>query len=415
MKLKQLAPLFLILLAGCGPLPMDDSQMASSLADGFSAKLASYRAPASLEDYVKRLMTEGRDWRMHGIYIESLDTEEPIAMLNESAEFNPASVTKLATTLAALDRLGREHRFRTEFRTDGDFDSATGDLYGNLILIGGGDPSFSLADARKVGDALRRLGVRRVRGGLLVVGDFICNENSDPQVSARVFRRNVGVSIVNQTRITGFENLAPSSRFLAAVESDTLLDIVHYLNAHSVNSMAEMLGTHVGGPQGVQNFLVQKVGVPAQSIHISYASGLEVNRITPRDTVKMLRSMIQWLSANNLDPGSVMAVAGIDAGTLRGRFGDGRFAGSVVAKTGTLYSTDDGVAALAGIMYTRDRGPLLFAVYDMAEGRNVPHLRRIQDEFIRKIIKECGGPQPLISRAMRNATERPESRLVMGV
>lgn len=414
MRLKQFAPLFLLLLAGCGPLPIDDANMARSFSDGFSAKLASYRAPVALDDYVNRLVAEGRDWRQHGIYIESLETEEPIALLNESAEFNPASVTKLATTLAALDRLGRDHRFRTEFRGDGEIDPLTGDFNGDLILLGGGDPSFSLADARKVGDSIRKIGIRRVRGSLIVVGDFICNENSDARVSAQVFRRNSGIVMTSETRFESFAGYVPRGRYLVTVESDSLLNIVQYLNAHSINAMAEMLGTHVGGPLGVQRFMIDKVGVPAQSIHISFASGLEVNRITPLDTVRMLRSMIQWLSANNLNPGSVMAVAGIDAGTLRGRFGEGKFAGSVIAKTGTLFSTDAGVAALAGIMYTRNRGPLLFAIYDMAEGRNVPHLRRIQDDFLKKVIKECGGPAPIISRAMRNAAGRPQSRLLAG-
>ncbi len=415
MRLRFCAPLLLLICAACGSLPLDDTRMARSFSDGFAAKLAAYRAPAALDEYVNRLMAEGRDWRMHGIYIEALETAEPVAMLNESAEFNPASVTKLATTLAALDRLGRNHRFRTEVRADGEIDPATGDLAGDLILLGGGDPSFSLADARKVGDSLRRMGIRRVRGGLIVVGDFICNENSDPRISAQVFRRNSDIVITEPTRYESFVGYRPRGRYLLTVESDSLLNIVQYLNAHSVNAMAEMLGTHVGGPLGVQRFLIDKVGVPAESIHISYASGLEVNRITPLDTVRMLRAMIQWLENNDLNPGSVMAVAGIDSGTLRGRFGEGKFAGSVIAKTGTLFSTDAGVAALAGIMYTRDRGPLLFAVYDMAEGRNVPHLRRLQDDFLKKIIRECGGPKPIISRSMRNASGKPQSHIIAGL
>jgi serine-type D-Ala-D-Ala carboxypeptidase/endopeptidase (penicillin-binding protein 4) len=205
----------------------------------------------------------------------------------------------------------------------------------------------------------------------------------------------------------GFEKYVPRGRLLLTVESDSLLEIVRYLNAHSVNSMADMIGMHIGGPGGVQKFLINSIGLPSDAVYISHASGLEVNRMTPKDTVNLLRALMRWLTANNLDPSAVMAVAGIDAGTLRGRFA-GRFAGSVVAKTGTLFSTDRGVAALAGIIYTRDRGPLLFAVYDMAEGKQVPQLRRVQDEFLKELILECGGPDP---QARRNTGKpRLESR-----
>jgi serine-type D-Ala-D-Ala carboxypeptidase/endopeptidase (penicillin-binding protein 4) len=166
--------------------------------------------------------------------------------------------------------------------------------------------------------------------------------------------------------------------------------------------MADTLGMHIGGPLGVQKFLVHSIGMPSDAVYISHASGLEVNRMTPKNTVNLLRAMVRWLSENDLDPSAVMAVAGIDSGTLRGRFG-GQFAGSVVAKTGTLHSTDSGVAALAGIMYTRDRGPLLFAIYDMAEGKQVPQLRRVQDEFLKQLILECGGPAPQARRNGRPA------------
>ncbi len=87
-----------------------------------------------------------------------------------------------------------------------------------------------------------------------------------------------------------------------------------------------------------------------------------------------------------------MAVAGMEAGTLAGRFTDDEFAGSVIAKTGTLRTTDGGAAVLAGLAFTRERGTVIFAVYDMAEGRQVLRLRQRQDEFLKNLIHELGGP-----------------------
>ncbi|MBK7598173.1 MAG: D-alanyl-D-alanine carboxypeptidase [Acidobacteria bacterium] len=95
--------------------------------------------------------------------------------------------------------------------------------------------------------------------------------------------------------------------------------------------------------------------MPEDSVFISRASGLEVNRLTPRETVRMIRAMVEWLSKNELRPASVMAVAGIDAGTLRGRFTESGFAGSVVAKTGTLHTTDSALRLAGVILHPQTR------------------------------------------------------------
>jgi D-alanyl-D-alanine carboxypeptidase len=400
----------LVLIVGFAWVTLYGPKTARSLSDGEPAGSAGYHDPVSLKKYVDRLMSDGRNWRQHGVYVETLEGAEPVAMLNEEAEFNPASVIKLATTLAALDKLGRNHRFRTEFRTEGEIDHQTGNLNGDLILLSGGDPSFSIADAQKAGEALRNLGIRQVSGSLKVVGSFTCDENSSTQASAGIFRTQTKLPFVKPISYEGFEKYTPRGHLLMTVESDSLLEIVRYLNAHSVNAMADMLGMHIGGPLGVQKFLVNGIGMPSDAVYISHASGLEVNRMSPKNTVNLLRAMMRWLSENDLKPSAVMAVAGVDAGTLRGRFAGGQYAGSVVAKTGTLFTTDSGVAALAGIMYTRDRGPLLFAVYDMAEGKRVPQLRTVQDEFLRQLIIECGGPAPKARRNGGNA--QPQSRLI---
>jgi hypothetical protein len=88
-----------------------------------------------------------------------------------------------------------------------------------------------------------------------------------------------------------------------------------------------------------------------------------------------------------------MPVAGIDSGTLRARLSRDDVRGSVIAKTGTLVSLDNGVSTLVGIAYTKAGGPLLFAVFNSAG--NVNAYRRLQDEFIEHVIAEEGGPVPV--------------------
>lgn len=413
-------PFFLVFLfAACSTVSPRQMQLSTALLPANSEKSAkpatkpvkSYTAPQALTEFQNRLLSEGRSLQQHGVYIEKRDGGEPVAMLNENVTFNPASVIKLATTLAALEKLGPQHRFHTEFRAAGNVNPKTGELQGDLILLSGGDPAFSIADARTVGDELRRLGVRRISGSLIVAGDFVCNENSQTDISAGVFRRQSKLTFQQPTKFESRHANFDQAQPLLTVESDSLLNIVRYQNAHSVNAMADLLAGHVGGPEGVQKFLVELVAVPRESVYISHGSGLDVNRLTPQDTVRLLRRLTDRLDAFNLRPEAVMSIAGIDSGTLLDRFSDEEFTGSVLAKTGTLHSTDDGVAALAGVMNTRRCGQLLFAVYDMAEGRRVLHLRQVQDDFLKRLAMECGGPTPMAKRSEEDAVFRPQSRL----
>jgi D-alanyl-D-alanine carboxypeptidase len=105
--------------------------------------------------------------------------------------------------------------------------------------------------------------------------------------------------------------------------------------------------------------------------------------------MKVLRALFKILGEHALKPEDVMAVAGVDSGTLRGRLGREDVRGTVIAKTGTLVTIDNGVSTLVGVAYTRARGPLLFAVFN--SGGNVYAYRRLQDQFIEQLIAQEGG------------------------
>jgi len=402
---RKTACLALLVLAVV-PVPVPDSPPPATVA------ATPLRTSAALAEFQHRLVAEGRNLVDHGIYIESLDRASPVAAFNEDVPFNPASVVKLATSLAALDAFGADFRFQTEFLADGEIDPRTSELKGDLILRSGADPSFSISDARSVGDSLRHIGISRVRGDLVVVGGFNCNYNSQTDVSAGVFRRQSRLSISGVTRFEMPSATGNRGRLLMTVESEPLLKIVYYQNAHSVNAMADLLATRIGGADGIRRFLLSRLRLAEDSVFISRASGLDVNRMTPRDTVALLRALVKWLESKGIAPEAVMPVAGVDAGTLIDRFAEENFRGSIVAKTGTLHDTDGGVAALAGLAYTNSCGPVVFAIYDMAEGRRVEHLRHIQDAFLKDSIIELGGPSPRPIDEARRETPAPIGRVL---
>jgi serine-type D-Ala-D-Ala carboxypeptidase/endopeptidase (penicillin-binding protein 4) len=79
---------------------------------------------------------------------------------------NPASVMKLVTTYAAMDMLGADFTWRTDFYTDGQIDNGT--LRGNLYVRGGGDPKLVLERIQDTFFALHDKGVQVILGDMVL-------------------------------------------------------------------------------------------------------------------------------------------------------------------------------------------------------------------------------------------------------
>src|SRR5690606_23239193 len=86
--------------------------------------------------------------------------------VNADVSVNPASTMKLVTTYAALELLGPNHQWKTEFYADGPL--VNGTLNGNLYLKGGGDPKLNMEKLWLLLRDLRANGVREVTGDLVL-------------------------------------------------------------------------------------------------------------------------------------------------------------------------------------------------------------------------------------------------------
>lgn len=344
----------------------------------------------SEQRYLEELTLLGRDLEAQGVYIESLDGTTVLADHQSKVAFNPASVIKIATSFAALEKLGAEYVFETAFEADGEINKKTRTLEGDLVLHSAGDPSLTTADVNTLVKHVVRAGVAKVTGSLVVTGPFTyAGYLTTAEAVKRVegLLKKQGIRIAKPTRRGGATGILLGTPVL----SSTLTKIVFGQNARSVNQTAERLGEAIGGPKAVQDFLVRGVGIPQNQIYVGKTSGLDYNRITPRGTVQLLRHLVLWLNFKNLLPQDVLPVAGMDYGTLHSRFSTLDYRGSIIGKTGTLPGTDGGVSALAGFVYTRDRGVLLFAIFN-TKG-NVNTFRRLQDGLLKNLIAECGGAE----------------------
>jgi len=364
-----------------------------TMAQDFSASLQG-SAPERIhtqfeETYLKELSKRGRSLDSQGLYVESLDGSFVLADHQSNTAFNPASVIKIATSFAALDKLGADYHFETAFEARGEIKKKSRTLEGDLLLVSTGDPELTTIDLNRMIRQVGQSGISKVTGSLILTGPFTYGPNiTTPAATNRLLAllRKQGIRVSTSKRGSGRGTPVSTPHI-----SKALHDIVKKQNDYSDNRIADRLGEAIGGPTAVRQFLIRGVGIPETEIRIERTSGLNINRITPHGTVQLLRHLVLWLNFNNMLPQDVLPVAGIDSGTLRARFTTVDYRGSVIGKTGTLPSTDGGVSTLAGFVYTRERGVLLFAIFN-TQG-NVNTFRKLQDGLIKDLISECGGAE----------------------
>ena len=143
---QLLAGLVLVLsLTGCGTLP----KRGEGLPDPLAASLVQVSLPASSV----------------ALDIRTVDGQRLIAH-HADLPFKPASVMKLVTTAASLELLGPGYRWITRLHSAGEI--ADGALTGDLVIEGGGDPRFAHEDLARLLRRLRWMGVREIRGDLVL-------------------------------------------------------------------------------------------------------------------------------------------------------------------------------------------------------------------------------------------------------
>ena len=358
-------------------------------------------APLASAADVPLLQVRGRELlgANQGAFARAADGTVLVA-LNADRPMHPASVTKIATTLALLRRFGPAHRFTTRIVAAGPVRDGT--VGGDLVVEGGGDPFFVTENALLILSELESRGLRTVAGRLHIRGPFLFNWQPDGQGrrlgkvleghetaaawSAVCAARPDAAS--RGERPSGLRFLdRPSgespgdSGLVVTHRSPALVLMLKSLNCYS-NNVFHLLSERMGGPGEVEEVVRASVAAPLRgAITIDDAAGLgTTNRLSPRAAVTIIDVLAADLARQELTLADVLPVAGRDPGTLRDRL----TGGAVVGKTGTIGSL--GVSALAGRILTRRFGEVTFTVID--RGIPVAEAQKRQDAFVRFILSE---------------------------
>jgi serine-type D-Ala-D-Ala carboxypeptidase/endopeptidase (penicillin-binding protein 4) len=328
-----------------------------------------------------------------GVYAVAGDGTVLVAQAADRA-VHPASVTKIATTIALLEHFGPSYRFETSVAGTGTL--RAGVLEGDLVVEGSGDPLLVDEGALLLLDRLRAAGLRAVAGRLVVHGPLLFDWQPDPHGRgleavlrgtaggpARAALAGGGGSRYDTAPLVfrhGMSAAAAPGPLLAVYRSPPLLHLVKALNGYS-NNVFHLAADTVGGPRVVEARARARVApeLRAEIVIDNGAGAGQTNRLSPRAAVALLQALASDLARDGTDLTAALPVSGIDPGTLAERVPEHR--GIVVGKTGTSGSV--GASALAGALTTPRRGIVFFAVLN--HGLAVPDARARQDAFVRAL------------------------------
>lgn len=105
-----------------------------------------------------------------GVCIFDLETDRFMYAYNSQKLFIPASNMKIVTTGASLYFLGPDYRFKTRLAIRENIKDNT--INGDVVIIGGGDPTFSLENLEQFISTIKKHNVREITGDIVLVDDY---------------------------------------------------------------------------------------------------------------------------------------------------------------------------------------------------------------------------------------------------
>jgi serine-type D-Ala-D-Ala carboxypeptidase/endopeptidase (penicillin-binding protein 4) len=355
----------------------------------------------TIQEYLNGLISQGFAKENQGIWMQSGNTL--LANHQGTTPLPAASLTKVATSLIALQKFGPEHQFITLIGTNGQIEN--GVLKGDLIIQGSEDPLFVWEEAIALGNALNQKGIKRITGSLIIVDKFYMNFELDPLKSGELLKQGLNSQIWSPEATAQYQTLPPNTpKPQVAIDGNIqvlpsppanvqplvkhyslpLAELIKKMNQYSNNLMADMLADTVGGAKVVAQKAAEATGVPPAEIQLVNGSGLsEENLISPRAACALFLALERYLQPYNMTVADVLTVVGKDQGILSER----QLPKLAVIKSGTL----DNVSALGGALPTQKQETVWFAI--MNGGANVEQFRTQQEVLLKSFVNQWGTVQ----------------------
>lgn len=389
---------------------------AALLAMSTTSAFASTKTDASFDKLLKTYKVAPTDEQSYCY----TDEKGKLQGKNVDLQIRLASVSKLLTSLWAVEQKGVNYRYDTKLYIKGN----------NLHIQGSFDPFMSNEKMLFLVSQLNTLGYKHFDK---ITYDKNIQINPNAQVhtdeyplitresnakNLKTYFNTASWSKVFKDEYDRIASLAKKDRFLKNVEfsvdtieysdvnplgSDakvltlTSPEMYKYLketNVKSNNYSAHTIFRDLGGADAFEKFLADRFSLTADQIKLYNGSGLPTTidgkRVDNYATCAIMANLISELRASaerqQKELEDIVAVPGNDAGTFRNRLNSADLKNTFVAKTGTLMHT----STLAGAMSTQ-KGFSYFGVFNQTTDIN--GAKAVQNEMVKVLLTEMGGPK----------------------
>ncbi|WP_374075676.1 D-alanyl-D-alanine carboxypeptidase [Bdellovibrio bacteriovorus] len=362
---------------------------------------------------------------------------------NKDDKFPLASISKVVTSLWAVEKLGPDYRYKTKLHVT----KVSNNSY-DVHIEGSRDPIFGRNASYYLISELNRAGVdiKKIEN-LTFDENFLLDwlAEEDPRIGgntpyyetiqqqAEAVRNSLIADFATPIRKAMYDDLRkragtigvkmevapnisvtrvefkPKSSFTKNSEMTTLVyksaplrTILKRMNNQSNNYIADTLYWNLGGTAAFNQYIKTALAVGSDEMEFHLGSGNNANYIdkdfsknvyneaTCESMIKTLYRLDSLLEKSGYELSEVMAVAGVDKASTVGKY-DGEFVGSTTAKTGSVNKAK----TLAGVVSTKN-GEIYFAVLMNTDGRSEwGAANGVIKTKVRGLINNNGGPKKI--------------------
>ena len=340
--------------------------------------------PLKIDSCVKAM----RPLHKTAVYVYDLTAGKPVYGFHEKEPMPTASCMKLLTGIAAQHLLTQRFTFNTDMYAKGTLNNGT--YHGTIVLKDGLDPQLSVSDLQIFVQKLRKQGVKRIEGKLLVDlslpeaieaeehwypwdlekskhglffqgGEYVCRQVK------RCFR-NGGIAVADSC--VGLGRVSKGMARIFRYKRPLSL-IVERMWKNSSNTQSTGLLCAIGhryrpqerpveaGVAYLRKFMKEEVGADTTFVIHDGCGLCTHNKLSPEHLVSLLRygyqhePIYKWLV-------KLLPLSGVD-GTLRYELTHAATRGKIRAKTGTL-SNPYGISTLSGYCPGRNGHVMAFSI-----------------------------------------------------
>lgn len=236
----------------------------------FAQKAPRRDLQATMEAMVKNF--EAASGGKVGVSTLVFKTGKVVYSYNGTRPMVPASNLKLVTTAVATDRLGPDFRFET--RLYGPKSQNAGVATGNLVLKGGGDPTFyapftatAVEPLQEFARAVKQAGIKKITGNLIIDdSDFDRNFVSDTHLERyrlEAYAAPVGGLSLNR-------NVVTLNVSLNGITTDPPTGSLEFVNKVTAGGYDQVW---VERPRGTDRIIVNGVVRPGSSVSTTLTIG----------------------------------------------------------------------------------------------------------------------------------------------